>query len=215
MAAGKIEKLGLVTRIEELIAGGTTSSEAISEALKAEGHAISQPTVARYLKRTREERREATQKIISDHVQETVPADLDALEQMEKHCLAWAKEENTEFAHRLAGRHIAEHLTSWLDRILSINPASYIDPEERDKARRDAVREIMSDCLSWIGDEFAIQRARLLAMRQAQGIIDLKLRYAGIIDSTKEGNIFILGNEDRLEKDAKSGRFLVIKGGAD
>jgi len=215
MAAGKIEKLGLVKRIEELIAGGTTSSEAISSALKAEGHAVSQPTVARYLKRTREERREETQKIISDHIQETVPADLDALEEMEAQCLAWAKEENTEFAHRLAGRHIAENLPAWLARILSINPLSHVDPKELDKARRAAVGEIMSDCLSWIADEFAIQKARLSAMRQAQGIIDLKLRYAGIIDTTKEGNIFILGNEDRLAKDPQSGRFVVIKGGAD
>jgi predicted transcriptional regulator len=211
--AGKIEKLGLVKRIEELIMAGTNSSEGIAAALKAEGYAISQPTISRYLKRTREERREETQKIISDHVQATVPADLTALETMEAQCLAWAQEENDSFAHRLAGRNIAQNLTAWLDRILTINPASHTDPEELDKARRQAVKEIMGDCLLWIADEFSIQKARLSAMRQAAGIIDLKLRYAGLIDVTKEGNVFILGSEDRLEKDPQTGRFLVIKGG--
>jgi len=212
--AGKIEKLGLVKRIEGLIAGGTTSSEAIAAALKTEGYAVSQPTVARWLKRTREERREETQKIIADHVQETVPADLDALEQMEAQCLAWAKEENDAFAYRLAGRNIAQNLSTWLGRILSINPASYTEPEELDRARHDAVKEIMADCLGWIIDEFAIQKARLAAMRQGSAIIEMKLRFSGLIDS-KDGNVFIVGADDRVERDPSSGRFVVIKGGAE
>lgn len=213
MATGKIEKLGLVKRIEDLIATGTGSAEAISYALKKEGFNVSQPTISRYLKRTREERREETQKILSDHVQAHVPGDLTALEAMEAQCLTWAHEDNDAFAHRLAGRNIAARLDEWVGIILSVNPAIYPDTEKLNAARFLAVKEIMTQCVGFVSDDFAIQRARLLAMQRATGIIEMKLRYAGIIDSAKEGNVFILGSEDRLEKDDASGRFLVIKGG--
>jgi DNA-binding transcriptional ArsR family regulator len=215
LATGKIEKLGLVKRIEELISAGTCSSEAISNALKVEGFNVSQPTVSRYLKRTRDERQEETQKIISDHVQTHVPADLTALEAMEAQCLTWAHEDNDAFAHRLAGRHIAARLSDWVGIILAANPAAHTNPESLDNARHLAVKEIMAQCIGFVSDDFAIQRARLMAMQRATGIIEMKLRYAGIIDSAKEGNVFILGSDDRLEKDDASGRFLVIKGGRD
>jgi len=215
MAAGKIEKLGLVKRIEDLIAQGTGSSEAISTALKNEGFNVSQPTISRYLKRTREERREETQKILSDHVQAHVPGDLTALEEMEAQCLTWAHEDNDAFAHRLAGRNIAARLDEWVGIILSANPVEHNDPESLDNARHLAVKAIMTQCIGFVSDDFAIQRARLLAMQRATGIIEMKLRYAGIIDSSKEGNVFILGSDDRLQKDDASGRFLVIKGGGD
>ena len=216
MAASKIEKLGLVKRIEELVSQGISSSEAISAALKAEGFNVSQPTVSRYLKKTRNSRRETTQDIVDNHIQEHVPADLTALEDMEAQCLTWAHEDNDAFAHRLAGRRIADHLGKWLDIILSINPVSYPDPVELDKARRLAVREIMTQSIGWISDDFAVQKARLSAMRQASGIIEMKLRFAGVIGGAQEGNVFIVGSDDRdlLEKDATSGRFrLVFKEG--
>lgn len=214
MATGKIEKLGLVKRIEDLIAGGTCSSEAISIALKAEGSNVSQPTISRYLKRTREERREETQKILSDHVQAHVPGDLVALETMEEQCLQWAHEDNDAFAHRLAGRNIAAHLDEWVSLILGANQnLANTDVEALEDARTLAVKGIMAQCIGFVADDFAIQRARLLAMQRAGAIIEMKLRYAGIIDSAKEGNVFILGSEDRLEKDENSGRFRVIKGG--
>ncbi len=214
MAISKIEKLGLVKRIEDLIAQGTRSSEAISATLKSEGFSISQPTISRYLKRTREERREETQKILSDHVQEHVPADLTALETMEAQCLQWAHEDNDAFAHRLAGRNIATKLDEWVSIILSANRNSVNgDSESLETARFLAVKEIMAQALGFIADEFAIQRARLLAMQRASSIIEMKLRYAGLMGE-REGNVFILGSEDRLEKD-DTGRFLVIKGGRD
>jgi predicted transcriptional regulator len=212
MATGKIEKLGLVKRIEELVSQGTASSEAISVALKAEGFNVSQPTVSRYLKKTRDSRREATQDILNNHIQEHVPADLTALEAMEAQCLTWAHENNDAFAHRLAGRHIAESLNLWLGIILNINPASYADPAELNKARLLAVREIMTQCIGWISDDFAVQKARLAAMRQASGIIEMKLRFAGVIGGEQSGNVFILGNDDRdrLEKDAESGKLRLV-----
>ncbi|MCX5818436.1 MAG: hypothetical protein NT047_00760 [Deltaproteobacteria bacterium] len=212
MATGKIEKLGLVKRIEELVSQGTASSEAISAALKAEGFNVSQPTVSRYLKKTRDSRREATQDILNNHIQEHVPADLTALEAMEAQCLDWAHENNDAFAHRLAGRHIADSLKLWLDIILSINPASYADSNELNKARLLAVREIMTQSIGWISDDFAVQKARLAAMRQASGIIEMKLRFAGVIGGEQSGNVFIIGSDDRdvLEKDTASGKLRLV-----
>ncbi len=213
--ASKIEKLGLVKRIEDLIASGTSTSEAISSALKAEGFTVSQPTISRYLKRTREERREETQKILSDHVQAHVPGDLTALETMEAQCLDWAQEDNAAFAHRLAGRNIAAKLDEWVSVILAANKnAVHTEAEELEDARTLAVKEIMAQAIGFVADEFAVQRARLLAMQRASNIIEMKLRYAGLMGE-KEGNVFILGNDDRLEKDENTGRFLVIKGGKD
>lgn len=212
MAAGKIEKLGLVKRVEDLIAAGTCSSDAISVALKSAGFNVSQPTISRYLKKTREERREETQKILSDHVQAHVPGDLDALETMEAQCLQWAQEDNAAFAHRLAGRNIAARMDEWVDLILSANPQANTEEGALEDARTLAVKGIMKQAIGFVADEFAIQRARLLAMQRAADIVEMKLRYAGLMGE-KDGNVFILGSEDRLEKDENSGHFLVIKGG--
>ena len=213
MATSKIESLGLAKRIEELISSGVHSSPAISAALKKEGFKVSQPTVSRWLKHVRETRTDATQKIIADHVEKTVPADLAALEKMEAQCLAWAHEENDAFACRLAHQNITEALQAWLARIQSINPALYADQAELLKARSNAVRDIISECLEWIADDIAMQKKRIGAMRQATTIIDLKLRYSGVIGAGESGHIYLVGKDDNLEEDPKSGRLLVFKGG--
>ena len=214
MATSKIESLGLAKRIEELISSGVHSSPAISTALKKEGFNVSQPTVSRWLKHVRETRTDATQKIIADHVEKTVPADLAALEKMEAQCLAWAHEGNDAFACRLARQNITEHLKLWLERIQSINPALYVEPQELLKARSNAIQDIMADCLEWIADDIAMQKKRIGAMRQATTIIDLKLRYSGVMGSGDSGNIFLVGNDEDLQKDVSDGRLrLVLKDG--
>ncbi|OPY17022.1 MAG: Arginine repressor, DNA binding domain [Syntrophus sp. PtaB.Bin075] len=207
----KIKSLGLAPRIEELFSSGVTTSVAISNALKAEGFNISQPTVSRYLKEERETRREETRTIVQNHVQKTVPTDLKALEDMEAQCLAWAEEDVNAFAHRLAGQHIEEHLESWVSQIY--DAANSQDPD----SRKIAIKGIMRQCLAWIADDKALQKSRINAMRMAANIIDLKLRYSGIIEGSNEGGIFFVNpaSGDRLIKDEKTDRFMVIKGGAD
>lgn len=212
MATSKIESLGLAKRIEELISSGIHSSPAISAALKKEGFNVSQPTVSRWLKHVRETRVEATQQIIQDHIQKTVPADLEALEKMEAACLTWAHEENDAFACRLARQNITEALQAWFGRIQSINPALYADPAELLKARNNAVRDIMAECLEWIADDIAMQKKRIGAMRQATTIIDLKLRYSGVIGSGDSGNIYLLGKDD-VQEGSEGGLRLIIRDG--
>lgn len=207
----KIKSLGLASRIEELISSGVTTSVAIANALKAEGHDISQPTVSRYLKEERETRCEETRKIVQDHVQKTVPTDLKALESMEAQCLAWADEQIDAFAHRLAAQHISESFEDWLGKIFEAGQSH--DPE----ARHVVVKDIMRQCLAWIADDKALQKTRINAMRMAANIIDMKLRYSGVIEGSNEGGIYFVNPDrgDRLEQDEKSGRFMVIKGGAE
>lgn len=214
MAASKIDTLHLAPRIEALITSGTNTSQTISDALKAEGHNISQPTISRYLKKVRETRTEETQKIVQDHVQKNVPADLDALESIEGQCLEWAQEDNDTFAHRLAARHIAAHMSDWVDIIRQYDGEASKDPLQAEDAARDAAKGMMALCLTWMADDISLQKKRIAAMRMASIIIDMKLRYAGLIDASKDGNVFILGKDDELDKDPETGRFVVHIGGA-
>ena len=63
MATNKIIKWGLQKTVEELIAAGIRTSTKISEALKAKGYSVSQPTVSRYLASVEEERADGKLKI--------------------------------------------------------------------------------------------------------------------------------------------------------
>lgn len=206
MSASKIETQQLAGRIEELIASGTATSQGIAAALKTEGYAISQPTISRYLKKVRETRTDETRKIVEDHIQKTVPADLDALESIEGQCLEWSQEDNEAFAHRLALKYIKEHLAVWREALMAA-----VDEE----SSATAVKEIMAQVANWMADDISLQKKRLAAMRMASIIIDMKLRYAGLIDASKDGNVFILGKDDELEKDSETGRFVVHVGGKD
>jgi len=194
----KIAQLGCAGRIEKILADGFVSAKEIARRLTEEGFAVSPATVTRHLRAQREERRDTTQKIVRDHVEKTVPADLDALEEMEEKCLDWTREPTDAFAHRLAGKYIADHLEGWLATINNIDPALYAnedDPETALKlARGEAVREIMADCLGWIADDLSLQKARLAAMRMAAQIIDLKLKHA--IGDSGGSNIIIGAPED-------------------
>lgn len=207
----KIKSLGLESRVEELISSGVTTTSGISAALKGAGYDVSQPTVSRYLKEVRETRQEETRKIVQDHVQKTVPTDLRALEGMEAQCLVWADEDVEAFANRLAEGHISESLGEWVEMIREA------DASRDEDARRAAVKSIIRKCLSWVTDDRSLQKSRIMAMRMATNIIDLKLRYSGIIEGSNEGGIFFVNPEtgDRLVRDERTDRLMVIKGGAD
>lgn len=214
MAVSKIEKLGLAKRIEELISSGVTSSPAIASALKLEGHNVSQPTVSRHLKAVRESRAKETSKIVQDHVRDVVPADLEALENMETVCLDWSKEDIFAFAHRLASRFITDHLTEWRNMIMAVEASLYADPKEFQAARGKAVQEIMDQCIRQITDELIHRKMRMSAMRQASQIIALKLQYSGALGAGAGGNIFLMGSgPEDPQKDETAGQLMVFPGG--
>ncbi len=85
-AVNKIEKYGLQERVLALTGEGKTTA-VIADIITSELNqrdAISQPTVARWLKSVRQERSEQTRDIVQKHLEISLPADLDALEEIEK-----------------------------------------------------------------------------------------------------------------------------------
>jgi len=189
--SNKVLQMGIAGKIESLIASGIITSKDISNKLKSEGFDISQPTISRWLREQKENRRETTQQLVRDHVEKSVPADLDALDEMEVQCLQWARETNDEFAHRLAGRRIADSLEDWASSLRSAEAARFEDPEKAEDARAATIKLIMNQCITWIADDLAMQKARLSAMRMASIIIDLKLKHA--IGGEGASNIWIGG----------------------
>jgi predicted transcriptional regulator len=200
--ANKVIQLGIAGKIEQIIASGIATAKDIAAKLTADGFMISQPTVSRWLREQKENRREATQKIVREHVEKTVPADLDAVEVMEMQCLTWAREDNDEFASRLAGKRVADHLPVWVDIIMAARVSQYETPEDADNALNKAVKQIMSQCLGWIADDITLQKSRLSAMRMAAMIIDLKLKHA--IGGEGGSNIWIGGAEPGTPADSQA-----------
>lgn len=221
MKTGKVETLGAGPRIRELLAAGRVTCDDIARTLQAEGFALSRATVARWLKAEREERREETAQIVREHVQRVVPADLDALEEMETACLERSRETKGDFAHRLAESNIAADLDRWCDLFASVAAdLRGADPEEGDKIRRQAVRSILTQCLAYVANDFQLEKMRTSARRTAALIIDLKLKHA--LGGEGASNVFIgpadgLAGREASECDAQplpgGGRVLTFAGG--
>lgn len=76
-----IEQMGLTGRVLELASRGL-SSRAISEQLAAEGYRISHVSVNAFLRRVRQEAREASRQVVQAHVEKSLPTDLDHLERL-------------------------------------------------------------------------------------------------------------------------------------
>ena len=210
--AGKIEQHNLGPRILDLLKEGATSAD-IAATFKAENMPISQPTISRWIKQQREETKGTIGKILQEHVEKTVPADLEALEEMERLCLAWAREEVDQKAERIsAWKKVWEAISRWIREI------SESKPEERE----DKCKAFAKAALRWVMEDIGLQRDRLSAMRQASQIIDLKLRYAGVLEGDGKGNIILRPEAEpprdsclppgEEKKSDGAGRLLVFKG---
>ncbi len=179
--AGKIEQFNLGPKILHLGGEGKTSYE-IAEYLKDEGFTISQATIARWIKKQREEHSPQVQDIVADHVAKVVPQDLDALEVMEAKCLAWAGEEP-------AGR--AERISNW---VRVRNAMMMIREDIMGLDARNATETVdrfVRMVIGWIMEDINTQKSRIGAMRMATSIIDTKLKYSGILLGQAGGNIII------------------------
>jgi hypothetical protein len=204
---GKIEALGLVKRIEELLTSGIVSSEAIAAALKAEGHDVSQPTVHRWLKKNKDIRREETKEIIQNHLRKTVPDDLEALEEIEAKCLEWFREPIDKLISRLAETNVTQDLHHWQTLILDAAKS----PNDLVKA----VAEIIKTCLRYVIRDTDLQKKRMSAAKMTAAIIETKLRYSGVIDGAGSGNIFFVDHDRDELKPNEKGQFFVVKGAKD
>ena len=164
----KIERYELQTRVMELSIGRSTHavSEILTEELRAKGldDQISQPTVARFLKAIREARAEETKSQVQEHIKEHVPADLNALEEIETWLLNRfrGRVDLTDFITEKVG------LTIPKDKLLSV-------PQIRELAQEMAA---IIDGDQKTRAEFGMKAARL---------IELKLKYAGILENPDAG----------------------------
>ncbi len=103
----KIEQYELEDYVLKKYAEGMSSSK-ISKALKEEkGISISKTAIANFLKTVREERAEISKTIVQEHIQKTIPDDLQKLDEMNEELFKWfrdpelPKEAKLQIYHRL------------------------------------------------------------------------------------------------------------------
>lgn len=212
MRAGKIEQHNLGPRIVALAEEGL-STEEIAARLVSDGIAISQPTVARWLKKQREESRGKAEQIFSAHIDRELPKDLVALEEMERQCLSWAAEDVAGKAERIsAWRMVQDNLETFAAKI---REAATTDDR---KERAGLITAIIKQVIGWLSEDSRQQRDRLAAMKQATGIIEVKLRNAGLLGDSEKGRIIIKPYDgsrplDQAAEDQGGRRLFVVPGG--
>lgn len=208
----KIDQLGLSDTVQQLmVEEGITTRAAMTAVLRERYNAdVSEATVGRYLARIRNAAAgEAFQKI-QEHVNRTVPADLDALEEMERQCLAWSREAGRDQVDRVAeaAQAIAGELDTWREMLLA------------DADTQTTVRRIIRRAVKLIAADDRRQEQRLAAMRMVHKIIETKLSKAGLLDDEQKGRIVLLqqhinsaAQNSRGDCAPGPGRLLLVKGG--
>jgi hypothetical protein len=182
--AGKIEQFNLGPRIVAGLDAGQTSRQ-IASALRSDGFNISQPVVARWIKEQREKNLSRAEQVFSEHVDRELPKDLAALEEMERLCLSWSGEEPAAKAQRIsAWTRVADSLDDFVELVTGV-------PHQDEKGRRQVVERIYKMVLQWIISDINSQKQRLSAMKMATGIIEVKLRNAGLLGDNEKGRIII------------------------
>lgn len=207
---GIIEQHKLQDRIIGLSVAEGKKDYQIADILTAEGYSISQPTVSRFLKKHRERTESKSQQIFEDHVEKELPKDLDAIEEMEKQCLEWSREEVAQKAERISNwRRVSDALPGIINSLITAGP----DEKERQAVAKGFVRQ----CIGWVLEDRKDQKLRLSAMRMGGYLIEVKLRHAGVIDAADAGNIYIRPDPDNKpsKKDEEKGGRLYVVGKKD
>lgn len=183
----KIEKHDLGPRIFRMITHDGLNTTQVAAALTDQGFAISQPTISRWWKDQRENPtiQNEVQELIQEHIKKEIPKDMDALESMEGQCLEWAEEGVADQAERImVWERVVMALDTWAEQI----KAAALQGEKEKKA---LAKRLVGQCLKWIIEDRGNQRERLAAMRMAANIVEIKLRFSGVIDGAASGNIYI------------------------
>lgn len=215
----KIDRLGLGDRVQELLKDGVTVGRKIGRILRDDGHDISDSAVNRYLAGIRDKINGDAYKIIQEHVDETLPQDLDALETMESQCLSWAGEDPVDYTDRLAGAAMAieGEAYAWLDMFSRVLDAQKSSDDSDDSDNPDSpdlsglVKGIIKRCLGYVQKDSRLQAKRIQAMATAIKIIDLKLSKAGLLDDDSKGRIYIMDRSNEYDPDADPDKEKLVK----
>jgi hypothetical protein len=194
----KIDQMGLSETVQRLMAEGVTTRADMTERLRSEhGADVSEATVGRYMARVRRAAEGEAFAYIQDHVNRTVPDDMEALEEMERTALDWSREAGASQSERaaLAAERIAGEIEEWRDRLLSF----------AEKDQQQFVRWVIKRCTSYLAEDDRRQEQRLSAMRMVHKIIETKLSKAGLLDDEQKGRIIFLQRAAAGEEDLQRG----------
>jgi hypothetical protein len=149
------------------------------------GLSVSEATVGRFMARVRSAAGEEAYHTITKHVNEVLPGDLEALEEIEKTCLEWSREAGIDTKERIAEAvgNIQREIAEFTSILVNSN-----DPEK-------VAKQILKKCLGYILADDRRQEQRLSAMRNVQKIIELKLNKAGLLDDDQNGRIILVKNQ--------------------
>lgn len=212
---GIIEDRNLGSRILQLYTKEGKHETEIAEIFKAEGIQISQPTISRWLKRQRNLVSDQVGEIVQEHVKNVVPKDMEALEEMEAACLDWSREGPDEITDRLAAwPKVREQAIVWANSFMDLAASG------QSKKLVEAARGMVHQVVQWVTEDFNAKAEAIKAMRMATNIIDVKLKYSGIIEGAESGNIIVHTKqpekpEGGTPSSSDSRRLVMIKGNQD
>ena len=193
----KVERQGFADAVQNIMKGGITTATKIHQILQDDHDAdLSLSSVTRYVAKIKDIISDDAFKTIRDHVDKVVPEDLIALEEMEKQCLDWAKEDPSELADRLteAALLVDAEFDNWIVDLLK--------PAAGEKERRRQIKQIVRKAIGYVLKDARLQGKRIQAMMTAIKIIDLKLRQAGLLDEEGKGRIIIIDRSGDYDENA-------------
>ena len=195
----KIERLGLAEIVQQMLADGITVGKEIAEVLRT-AHAadISDKAVCRYIAKVKDQVKPDAVGVFRKHINEEIPKDLQALEDIQDKSNAWWKEEPKDTGRRLAEKYsrFDAEIDFFQKELLSVELG---DPTKR----RQVVAKIIRRCLGYLTEDARLQKKRMEAMKMELDAIKIKLVNAGALDTEKGGNIFIVDKRSDYRTPAK------------
>ena len=160
--SNKVVRLGLEADVLQLSSSGKTHAEisdAINKKLMGSGEQISTSSITRYLRWVRKTRSEETRIIVQDHIKGTVPADLEALDEVEAKLLEEFRDESNDFKFRMT---IGMNVVRVIETKLRFSGVLETPSEQEDDIRRQTIQDIADEAgldldLTSLGE--AIERA--------------------------------------------------------
>ena len=209
-----IDKHQLGDRIAQMSFNEGVSDTEIARLLSEEGHHLSQPTVSRWLKAKRESMGDRVKGIMQQHLEEKLPGNLNALEEMEGMTLGWVREGQGVLTESLMDpAWCSDAFLRWHGMILNA-----VKEEEKAAVSRGIIKEALNRVLAF----FDIRKEKLAFIKSTRESIGLKLQYAGIIEGSEKGNIIIMtqkrgdgspkGQGQKAEPGEKPRLQMVLKG---
>lgn len=202
-----VERFNLGARIIKYIEKGT-SYEQMEVLFRGEGFPIGYKAIHRWAAKRQEDARSVVADIVREHVERVVPADLTALEEMEVQCLEVSRELKGDFSHKLAAKNITEDLQKW---VFMLKNAEEALAENKAVAVKSVVKAIMEQAIEYVSNELNLEKMRESARRTIVQLIDLKLKYSGIIGGAREGGVYFVDAEggEELGEHEDGGLFIV------